>query len=395
MDQIKSEIIEAFSSELKNTLERLIAKVSKTVKIMKKDESFDDYDFDIDSFVSNSTSRIEKEIVSSLDKIKSIKGTKKPKRDPNAPKRPRSSYILFSSDNRSDVKSDNPDMSATEITKEVARLWRDADEDVKSEYKEKALEDKKRYEEEMENYLPSEGFEKEIKTKKSKEKDPNAPKKPCTAYIIFSSDFRKKVKEEEPTISTTDITKRLAQMWKDVDDKTKSKYEKKALEDKKRYEEELKDYNSSKNEDDKPKHNDDDEDDDDEDDEKKSKTISKEKEKEKDKKTTPKGNDKKSKPSSKEDDDEDEDKKSKHISKEKDVNKKTTPILKEKDEKKSKPKELNDENKKKSKNPFINFCNEKRDLIKEENPDAKPHEITKIIAELWKDLDEDEKNEYK
>ena len=122
MDQIKSEIVEAISTEFKNTLERMLDKVSKTVKKMEENESLDDYDLDVDSFVTNAMTRLEKEIFSSLDKIKSVKGSKKAKRDPNAPKRPRSSYILFSSDNRSDVKSDNPNLSATEITKEDVPL---------------------------------------------------------------------------------------------------------------------------------------------------------------------------------------------------------------------------------------------------------------------------------
>ena len=38
-------------------------------------------------------------------------------------------YTQFCSSNRASVKEDNPEMSATEITKELARQWKELDED--------------------------------------------------------------------------------------------------------------------------------------------------------------------------------------------------------------------------------------------------------------------------
>jgi len=38
--------------------------------------------------------------------------------------------------NRASVKDDNPEMNATEITKELARQWNELDEDEQNEWKE-------------------------------------------------------------------------------------------------------------------------------------------------------------------------------------------------------------------------------------------------------------------
>ena len=45
-------------------------------------------------------------------------------------------YTHFCSLNRASVKEDNPEMSATEITKELARQWKELDEEEQNEWKE-------------------------------------------------------------------------------------------------------------------------------------------------------------------------------------------------------------------------------------------------------------------
>ena len=47
---------------------------------------------------------------------------KKPK-DPNAPKRPPSSYLLFHNDVRSELKAKNPGMRNNELLGAIAKLW--------------------------------------------------------------------------------------------------------------------------------------------------------------------------------------------------------------------------------------------------------------------------------
>ena len=43
---------------------------------------------------------------------------------------------------------------------------------------------------------------------------------------------------------------------------------------------------------------------------------------------------------------------------------------------------------------FKKFSNANREDVKEENPDFKPAQITKLLKEEWDDLDDDEKKEW-
>lgn len=67
---------------------------------------------------------------------------------------------------------------------------------------------------------------KEIKVPRSqkKKKDPNSPKKPAGPYIRFCSEFRNEVKEANPDLKPTEVTKMLGAMWNELDDKEKAKY---------------------------------------------------------------------------------------------------------------------------------------------------------------------------
>jgi hypothetical protein len=53
-----------------------------------------------------------------------VKKRKREKRDPNAPKVPMSSYLLFSQKHRLRVKEEHTDMTPTEIASELGRIWR-------------------------------------------------------------------------------------------------------------------------------------------------------------------------------------------------------------------------------------------------------------------------------
>jgi hypothetical protein len=52
-------------------------------------------------------------------------------------------------------------------------------------------------------------------------KDPNAPKKPLGAYMLFSKDMRKVVMEENPSAGFGEVGKILGAKWKECDEKTK------------------------------------------------------------------------------------------------------------------------------------------------------------------------------
>lgn len=63
-----------------------------------------------------------------------------------------------------------------------------------------------------------------VKRKKmplKKKKDPFAPKRPMSAYLIYSQDKRAEVSEAHPDWKPTDTIKHLAMKWKDMPDAEK------------------------------------------------------------------------------------------------------------------------------------------------------------------------------
>ncbi|KAH9942985.1 HMG-box [Epithele typhae] len=55
-------------------------------------------------------------------------------KDPNAPKRPASSYLLFQNDIRSELKAKHPQMRNNELLSAIAKLWADMPQSEKDEY---------------------------------------------------------------------------------------------------------------------------------------------------------------------------------------------------------------------------------------------------------------------
>ena len=73
------------------------------------------------------------------------------------PKKPRSSYILYLSDQRSNLKLRYPTYKASEIVKKAAENWNKLED--KSQYEQMALDDKERYKTEFEVYRDSKDFD--------------------------------------------------------------------------------------------------------------------------------------------------------------------------------------------------------------------------------------------
>ena len=77
---------------------------------------------------------------------------KRKKKDKNAPKNPKSSYILFSMDMRPKLKEEHPDVDNKQLMVFMGQKWNSASDTVKAKYTKKAAEDKIRYKEELEAY---------------------------------------------------------------------------------------------------------------------------------------------------------------------------------------------------------------------------------------------------
>ena len=78
---------------------------------------------------------------------------KKAKKDPNAPKRGMSAYMLWmNQDGRAKVKASNPDAGLGEVGKLCGAMWKEMGPEAKAKWEEKAKADKARYETEMKAY---------------------------------------------------------------------------------------------------------------------------------------------------------------------------------------------------------------------------------------------------
>ncbi|KAI9097363.1 high mobility group box domain-containing protein [Phlyctochytrium arcticum] len=90
--------------------------------------------------------------------------------------------------------------------------------------------------------MPKEATAKQTKKAAGKtraKKDPNAPKKPMSAFFFYSKENRERIKQENPDITFGLIGRQLGEEWRGLDATQKSTYEKKAEADKSRYERDL------------------------------------------------------------------------------------------------------------------------------------------------------------
>jgi len=158
------------------------------------------------------------------------KVNQKPIKDPNAPKKPLSAYFLFSQEERLKVKAENPDYSITEVAKELGKRWATLDPTIKNSYEQRYQDARKVYESEMNTYKPK------------KKKDPNAPKQPLSAYFIFSTEERLKVKEENPGFSICEVAKELGRRWAEMDPGVKQRYQQRAEEERQKYDNDMANY---------------------------------------------------------------------------------------------------------------------------------------------------------
>ncbi|KAJ4472047.1 high mobility group box domain-containing protein [Lentinula aciculospora] len=77
---------------------------------------------------------------------------KRSKKDPNAPKRPASSFFLFQNEIRPKVKEQHPDLPSADLRRLMSEQWAQLPEEQKNHFKQKADELKVAYSEEKEKY---------------------------------------------------------------------------------------------------------------------------------------------------------------------------------------------------------------------------------------------------
>jgi hypothetical protein len=64
----------------------------------------------------------------------------------------------------------------------------------------------------------------EAQKKQRKKKDPSAPKKPKTTYLLFCDKHRAEVQKKYPEAKMTEMSKHLGQMWGLLTPEQKAEY---------------------------------------------------------------------------------------------------------------------------------------------------------------------------
>lgn len=63
-----------------------------------------------------------------------------------------------------------------------------------------------------------------VPAKKRSLKDPNAPKRPMSAYLAFSNSRRAEVKRQNPDMGNAELSRLLSTMWKEAPAEVRQKY---------------------------------------------------------------------------------------------------------------------------------------------------------------------------
>lgn len=174
-----------------------------------------------------------------------VNKSNKPKKDPNAPKRGKSSYLFFCDDQRSKVQSELKEGSkATDVTRELGVRWNNLKVNKKAaaqkhmaKYVKLAAADKERYDTEKATYVPPVVIVMASTKATKTAKVASGPKRSKSSYLFFCSESRPTVKSEMPEgTKNTDITRELGKRWNvlKADGKT-GKFDKLAAKDKERY----------------------------------------------------------------------------------------------------------------------------------------------------------------
>jgi high mobility group protein B1 len=140
--------------------------------------------------------------------------------DPNEPKRACSTFMLFSQVERVRIKAANPGATRAEMFQLLGEKWQAADADTKAEYVTLYAANKVNADAARKAYADSPT----PTAPKIKNTDPNAPKRACSTFMLFSHVERARVRAEHPCATRAEIVKRLGATWRAADADTKAKY---------------------------------------------------------------------------------------------------------------------------------------------------------------------------
>jgi len=150
---------------------------------------------------------------------------------PQAPKRFKSSYILFFMHVQEKIKAElNGKAPAPAVSKKASELWKALSLKDRQYWANEAVKEKERYMTEKAAYTGPW----QVPNKRAK-KDPNAPKRNPSAFLLFSQDKRKELKNLNPGMKNTDISILLGKAWRDTPAEKKRSFIEREIEERDKY----------------------------------------------------------------------------------------------------------------------------------------------------------------
>lgn len=174
-----------------------------------------------------------------------------------------SAYLIYQNTMRESFRSENPGMTFGQLSKYTSSMYHALTPEEKARWEQAAADDKARYLAEIVDYVPPPGFTPNgilidpyrkvgnagglgSGVGRKKKKDPDAPKRARGPYVFFTLDERPRILLESPDMKFTDLGHVMGQRWRALSAEEKKKYEELANIDKKRFQDEVTEYNCRK-----------------------------------------------------------------------------------------------------------------------------------------------------
>ncbi|XP_049630451.1 high mobility group protein B4 [Suncus etruscus] len=151
-----------------------------------------------------------------------------------------SSYIHFLLNYRKKCKEQQPNiyLGFKEFSRKCSEKWRSIPKHEKAKFEALAKLDKARYQEEMMQYVG--------KRRRRRKRDPLAPKRPPSSFLIFCKERYAHLKRENPSWTVVQVAKAAANLWCEMPEPEKQLYSQRAASLRAKYQEALKEYRKRK-----------------------------------------------------------------------------------------------------------------------------------------------------
>uniref|UniRef100_A0A8C1MFA0 Upstream binding transcription factor n=1 Tax=Cyprinus carpio TaxID=7962 RepID=A0A8C1MFA0_CYPCA len=176
-------------------------------------------------------------IVDAQDYVKNPYKGKKLKKHPDFPKKPLTPYFRFFMEKRAKYAKLHPEMSNLDLTKILSKKYKELPERKKDKYVKDFLNEKETFTVCL--FLNRQDHPDLLENVNKKS---NGPEKPKTPQQLWYCHEKKALLKEHPDATTKDIKDRLGKRWQQLSDKKRMKWITKSLEQKKLYEEEMREY---------------------------------------------------------------------------------------------------------------------------------------------------------